>query len=531
MNYIKDALRQKRPLLRAAIAPTIMATALFFLTYFCFGSENTMIGPFATLSFLRFRTMRNHFSCMAKTFGIYLAMALLAFFACMQLPLCIFVNALALFWIAFILIDEYHPNNYFPAGMALIFFQIAPAADLTSLLTRIEALAASFALMLAFLFVLTKLEKQQPSLEEQIREGFSVCEQLLLSCSAALTEKQTGDMQDWRKEKSVKLHRRLFELNQNASDTIYAYNRASLRFKDKTNWYCQFVLFFQVMGYLTRSAQELSHQDDAKKLYDIIYHRFCTITPAADYHKLNFRLRRPDMRSFRLRFALRQVITLTPCLAFAKVSDLPNAYWLVISVFFMMIPFTDHTKQRIKQRVLGTMGGIVLCLVLFSVFNSFAARVGIMTMANFLIYSTPGYGASVAYITCSALAMQTLNANVTLVLAYRLGYTLIGAAIALFANSLIFPIRTKKQMDYLVEMIRAIRKDLTETDQVVEKNDGYAQWKIDQQMIKTYLLTKRLEGLFSTLPKQQRSFDFDSFEKKHMDIMSAYLSRQFLKNT
>ena len=70
---------------------------------------------------------------------------------------------------------------------------------------------------------------------------------------------------------------------------------------------------------------------------------------------MHFRLRRPDLRSFRLRFALRQVITVTPCLIFAWVSQLPNIYWLVISVFFMMIPFTDHTMSRVRQRVGGTL--------------------------------------------------------------------------------------------------------------------------------------------------------------------------------
>lgn len=43
--------------MRSAIAPTIVATIIFFITYFFFGMENTMIGPFATLSFLRYRNM------------------------------------------------------------------------------------------------------------------------------------------------------------------------------------------------------------------------------------------------------------------------------------------------------------------------------------------------------------------------------------------------------------------------------------------------------------------------------------------
>lgn len=53
---MKRSEKQKN-LMRSAIAPTIVATIIFFITYFFFGMENTMIGPFATLSFLRYRNM------------------------------------------------------------------------------------------------------------------------------------------------------------------------------------------------------------------------------------------------------------------------------------------------------------------------------------------------------------------------------------------------------------------------------------------------------------------------------------------
>ncbi len=498
-----------------AVPPTIMAGLIFFLTYYVFGSENTMIAPFATLSFLRFRTMRNHFSCMVKTFAIYLAMSVLSFLAVMNLPLCLLINALALFWVAYILIDEYHPNNYFPAGMALIFFQISPTETLPALANRMAALLATFVIMLLFLFVLTKVEKQEKTLGEKISEGFLVCRQILSLC------------EETQQDQLEQLHRTLFTINQNCSNDIYAFNRASLRRKDKTNWYCQFILFFQLIGYLSRHAEKEGNLAQAKRLYEQFHAEFEATTPRADYHKLNFRLRKPDIRSFRLRFALRQVITLTPCLVFAKCTTLPNAYWLVISVFFMMIPFTDHTMQRIRQRVLGTIGGILLCLALFSIFHGFGARVAIMMVANFLIYSTPGYGATVAYITCSALALQSLNSAVSVLLAYRLAYTLVGAIIALLANRYIFPIRFKYQIAYLAEMIRSIRKELTENTAPISPDDGIKKWKADQKIIKIYLLTKRLEGLHTSLPVEERTFDFDNFEKKHMDIMAEY----FLSNT
>ena len=71
---MKRSEKQKN-LMRSAIAPTIVATIIFFITYFFFGMENTMIGPFATLSFLRYRNMCNHYECLIRNFIVYMIMA------------------------------------------------------------------------------------------------------------------------------------------------------------------------------------------------------------------------------------------------------------------------------------------------------------------------------------------------------------------------------------------------------------------------------------------------------------------------
>lgn len=443
-------------------------------------------------------------------------MAVLAFFAVMNLPLCILINALALFWIAYILIDEYNPTNYFPAGMALIFFQIAPVNTLPALGTRIAALLATFVIVFLFVFILSKMGKNPNPLRGLLTKGFENCKQQIALC------------ENGSEEEIDKLHHELCDINKRCSEEIYSYNRASIFMKGKTNWYCQFILVFQIINYLTLTRGQSGHPEKAEKLFEDFRNLFDTCEPTADYHRLNFRVRRPDIRNFRLRFALRQIITLTPCLVFAWASGLPNAYWLVISVFFMMIPFTENTLQRVRQRVAGTIAGILICLVLFSLFRNFAARVVIMTIANFLIYGANGYGPTVAYITCSALALQTINAAVPLILAQRLVYTLIGALIALIANKWIFPIRIKNQIQYLMELIRSIRTELVELTENTVPGDGVRRKEIDQRIIKSYMLTKRLEALHESLPEEEQLVDFENLRKKHMLFLAEYLSKEML---
>lgn len=503
--------------MQKALPPTLVVTLIFFVTYFFFGMENTMIGPFATLSFLRYRSMCSHYECMIKNFAVYIVMAVLAFFAVMNLPLCILVNILALCWIAYILIDEYNPTNYFPAGMALIFFQIAPAHTLSALGTRIAALLATFVIVFNFVFLLSKINKNPNPLRNLLAKGFENCKRQISLCDNGSNE-EIGS-----------LHHELCDINRRCSEEIYSYNRASIFIKGKTNWYCRFILVFQIINYLTLNRRQDDYPQKAKKLFEYFKNMFVTYEPGADYHRLNFRIRRPDIRNFRLRFALRQIVTLTPCLVFAWSSGLQNAYWLVISVFFMMIPFSENTMQRVRQRVLGTIAGILICLVLFLLFQDFKARVVIMTIANFLIYGANGYGPTVAYITCSALALQTINTFVPLVLTQRLIYTLAGAVIALIANRWIFPIRIKKQIPYLMELIRSIRKELVELAENTLPGDEVRRKKIDQGIIKSYMLFKRLETLHESLPEEEQLVDYENFCKKHMTFLAEYFSKYMLK--
>lgn len=529
---ISENIKSLKVTVRKAVAPTIVATLIFFMTYFFFGTENTMIGPFATLSFLRYRTMHNHYECMIKNFAIYIAMAVLSYFAVMNLPLCIIINALALFWIADLLIDEYNPANYFPAGMALIFFQIAPVSTPAALANRIAALLATFVLVFLFVFILSRMNPNKDPLPGYLKQGFENCRSQISLCRLFHS---TGEdcSSDTFNEQSLSdldaLHHNLCEINKKCSGEIYSYNRATLRQKGRTNWYCHFILVFQIINYLTLNHQQTDNLTKAEVLYHDYRNEFESVTPSLNYRRLNFRIRCPDIRSFRLRFALRQLITVTPCLIFAWASHLPNVYWLVISVFFMMIPFTDHTMQRVRQRVLGTIAGILICLGLFYIFPGFPARVIIMTAANFLIYGANGYGPTVAYITCSALALQTMNASVLAVLLQRLLYTLIGAVIALAANKWIFPIRIKKQISYLMEMIRSICSELTDLNRKTIPGDGRRRKEIDQRIVKSYLLTKRLESLYETLPPSGQTIDYKQFEKEHMTFMAEYLSRYLIR--
>ncbi len=552
MHYIKDWFLGIKHSAKGAIAPTIVAALIFLITYRFFGVENSMIAPFATLSYMRFTRLNHNLDCMFKHVMIYIVMAVLAFIACINLPLCIIVNALGLFWIAYLLIDEYQPNNYFASGMALMFFQLAPTEGLTGLGMRIGALAVSFVII--FLFVVIPMvlgfSKKKETLSDMIARGFENCRQQLAMAEADMA---VGITTPENLSERQALRDALDQINHQTSMEIYAYNRSAILPRGKTSWYCRFVLFFQVLNYLLITQDKPGHVDEARSLLELFEEMFRTEKPKADYKKLRVRINKPDIRNFRLRFALRLVIIVTPCIAFAYQSGLDNAFWLVISVFFMMIPYSDETGSRVKQRVTGTICGLVICFVLFTIFPGFSAHVVIMMIANFLIYSASGYAAMVSYITCSALAVQTVDIMLLPVLGERLVYTLVGAAIALLANRFVFPIRARKQMDFLEEMLGRIRYKLglfspedpdADPDRIVYliQSGGFVKkekasrldeecihHQIDQLIIKSYLISYRLKTLNATLPPKDQIRDLEARKHRYMIFMASLLRRQFRK--
>ncbi|MCC8029574.1 MAG: FUSC family protein [Lachnospiraceae bacterium] len=499
--------------LKGAVIPTIVVTCIFFLNYFCFGTDNTIIGPCLTLSYLYFRGMSNPFGSMIKTFLIYVSIAILAWIAGISLPLCIIVNAMALFWIVYELNDEQHPTNYYTPGMAFILFQLFPVTG-SGVVTRIEAIIASFAITFFFLIILPS-RKNRTTVRDYVKEGLDLSDELI----------QAYQMDD---EDGIFLYQdRLRRKNEQISDAIYLHNYSSFRHNRRVNWYCRFVALFQVFTTLC----ETKGQEDRTKNMQNLLKNFKELFDGEEQYgsrtKLSFRTDRPDIRSFRLRFALRQVIIMTPCMIYAYLCLLGNGYWLPVSVFFMLVPLYENMANRVGGRLKGTLAGVVLCLVLYSVFPGIQAHIVLLIIFNFLIYSATGYATSVAYITCAILALGITPDNILFTLAERLVYTFGGAALTVFASKCIFPIRIRPEADFLYEKLIELQTQMEQlaTREFADKEEE--RHEKDQLLIHSYLLSRRLRLYNESLRTEDQNRELMEQLNEHMMNMSFYLIRHF----
>ena len=328
------------------------------------------------------------------------------------------------------------------------------------------------------------------------------------------------------------------------------------------NYYTRFIVLFQAINYLTHSENpgpDNPNLPKAEALLEKFRNMLQNEKPSKTYWNFRFRSGKIDVWDFRFRFAMRQVLVMVPCMLFATVSGLPNISWLPFSLFFMLIPSTDDTPALVRRRFFGSFFGIAGCLVLFAIFPSLTARLIMTAIFSFLIYSADSYIASVAYVTCATLAMQTLSMDPLTAMWQCLLYTVIGAVIALLANHFLFPIDTDITIRRLLGKLAAIRRRLLElvhpdTKDVliaIEPSNAKAvkavegevirtpfsaaaqrqltpaqqvQHEKDQLTIHSCLIARHIEMLDNSRPEDKRDPDtLFELEKIHMRFMSELL--------
>lgn len=497
--------------LKDAIAPTLVVTGIFFLNYFFFGLENTVIGPCIALSYLYFSKISNRMASIAKTFLVYIAVAVFAWLAGMNLSLCIAVNIGVFFWIAFVLMDEYHPENYYTPGIAFLMFQLSPVTG-NGIMTRCTALALSFCL--AFLIMgIMSFFFQKKLVQEYVEDGLNIGEKLL----DAYEQRDSGQVAD--------LQQKLRQISEIISDEIYQYNYAAFGNEHRVNWYCRFVALFQVFINLTNDTNIEEKAPIMRNMLRNFRELLNRNTDFGERKLLTFKRYRPDLQSFRLRFALRMVIIMTPCIIFAYLCPYGNGYWLSVSVYFMLVPLYEQSGSRIRGRLFGTLAGTLICLVLYTIFPEQNQHIAIMTVANLLINSSTSYTATVAYLTCAVLALNITTQNLLFTLGERLVYTVCGALLTVIASRYVFPIRMKPEAEHLKQKLAEIQTELAIVQSASQPHADETHRLNDQLLIRSYLLGRRLREYQHTLAED--STNLLELLEEHMKNVSCYFTYHF----
>ncbi|SDX08969.1 Uncharacterized membrane protein YccC [Lutibacter oricola] len=184
--------------------------------------------------------------------------------------------------------------------------------------------------------------------------------------------------------------------------------------------------------------------------------------------KENFSLKSPIFKH-----SLRLVIVVIIGFFIGSVFSMQNPYWILLTLVVIMRPSYGLTKERSKNRVLGTLIGAAIATVIFLVTQN-AVIFGVIAVISLplafsLIQSNYRNGA--IFITLHVVFVYALlEPNTLSVIKFRVLDTLIGAALAIAANYVLWPSWQFQNIhEYFMDAIKANKLFLKQIDSYYHK--------------------------------------------------------------
>ncbi|TVZ28460.1 putative membrane protein (TIGR01666 family) [Gillisia sp. Hel_I_86] len=122
--------------------------------------------------------------------------------------------------------------------------------------------------------------------------------------------------------------------------------------------------------------------------------------------------------------------------------SLQNAYWILLTIVVIMRPNYGLTRQRSKQRILGTLigGAIAAGIVLLIQDTTVYAILAILSLIMAFSMVQRNYKTSATFITLSVVFIYALlKPDILNVIQYRIIDTIIGAGLAALGNAILWP--------------------------------------------------------------------------------------------
>lgn len=154
------------------------------------------------------------------------------------------------------------------------------------------------------------------------------------------------------------------------------------------------------------------------------------------------------------------------------VSEGPHSYWILLTIIVILKPGYSLTKQRNIERIIGTVAGGVIGLLVLTFFPTDAARFSFLVLFMLLSYSfiRIKYVVSVLFMTPYILIVFsfTTNYNDATVAWERIIDTIIGAIAAIIGSYFVFPSWESYQLKTaIIDMLQSNAEYLSK---MVERN-------------------------------------------------------------
>ncbi|KGE13771.1 FUSC family protein [Sphingobacterium deserti] len=207
----------------------------------------------------------------------------------------------------------------------------------------------------------------------------------------------------------------------------------------------------------------------------------------------------------------------------ALLSDMKYTYWILITIIVVARPSYLLTQQRNKERLAGTLGGVLLGLALIFAFpNTYVLlfMIGLL-LFSFLLFNKRYYMVSVFFITAMVIVALHLHEDTwTNVLLNRMLFTLLGCGLALLGWYLV-PVRHQTNVFPLAgQALDAHRAYYDEVDNYVSSGVKGERFEIRLARKRAFLaLTKFSDAVLQSQREPGKSkYSNHLIAKIHVDL-------------
>ncbi|SFN45894.1 FUSC family membrane protein [Salegentibacter flavus] len=272
-------------------------------------------------------------------------------------------------------------------------------------------------------------------------------------------------------------------------------------------------LLQNLFDYLERQAQKINtivrilyNLEDRKRVFPKKNEVLKFITPQ-DYDP-KILLENLNLDSTIFRHSLRLAVVVVVGFSIGAYFSLDNAYWILLTIIVIMRPNYGLTKERSKQRIIGTLiGGAIAIGIVFFVKNQIVyAILGLLSLTLAFSLVQRNYKTAAVFITLSIVFIYSLlQPDVYNVIQYRIIDTLVGAGLAALGNLVLWPAwEVKGIKNVMLKSIEANKIYLEEIARFYKvKGDLPVSYKLARK--NAFLETGNLNIAFQRMTQEPRS--------------------------
>lgn len=135
-----------------------------------------------------------------------------------------------------------------------------------------------------------------------------------------------------------------------------------------------------------------------------------------------------DINNERIRFSVKMALGVSLAILIGRIIGSEKGMWISIAVMSLTQPQFEETKERMKKRILSTIIGFAIFIVLFKIIPS--EYIALASMALGYIYTfIEEYGIKMIFVTINALVASMHLFTTPVAMQLRLGFLLIGAVL------------------------------------------------------------------------------------------------------